>query len=259
MAAYGHAALQRRITEANERGRAALIPFLTAAYPGLQSFWDILRELDDCGADIIEIGVPFSDPVADGPVVAAASQTAISNGATLEYILEELTRRKGSFQAPLVLMGYYNPFMRYGLERFAQAAGAAGVSGCIVPDLPLEEDAELRAALSRHGLALIPLVGLNTSEERMAAYAARAQGYVYLASVLGTTGARQGFPPELRAALERARQAFSLPLALGFGLSGPEQLAGLPFRPQAVVFGSALLKHLEAGGKAKDFLARWQK
>jgi tryptophan synthase alpha chain len=155
-------------------------------------------------------------------------------------------------------MGYYNPFLQYGLRAFAAEAAAAGVAGCIVPDLPLEEGAPLREALRAEGLDLIPLVGLNTSAERMAAYARVAGGYAYLVSVLGVTGERGGFPPELAAALERAQKAFSVPLALGFGLSRPEQLAGLPARPAAVVFGSALLKHLQAGRKAADFMAIWR-
>jgi tryptophan synthase alpha chain len=158
-------------------------------------------------------------------------------------------------------MGYYNPFLQYGLERFAQEAGVAaggGVSGCIVPDLPLEEASAMRSALAGKNLALIPLVGLNTSGERMAAYAREAQGYAYLVSVLGTTGERGSFSPEINAALQMAGRKFSVPLALGFGISSPAQLEALPFKPQAVVFGSALLKHLEEGGNVSGFMARWK-
>ncbi len=226
---------------------------------GAAAFRAVLDDLDAAGADIIEIGVPFSDPVADGPVVEAASRRALENGASLAGILENLVRRKGRYHAGLVLMGYYNPFLRYGLARFAGAARDAGVSGCIVPDLPLEEDGPLRAALKAQGLALIPLVGLNTGPRRMAAYAREAEGYAYLVSVLGATGERGAFPPELGEAWERAEAAFRLPLALGLGLSRPEQLESLPFKPRAVVFGSALLRHLAAGGSARDFMARWRK
>ncbi|MDR2826372.1 MAG: tryptophan synthase subunit alpha [Deltaproteobacteria bacterium] len=253
--------LTQSIQAANKQGRVALIPFITAGFPSLDRFWTILEELDDAGADIIEIGVPFSDPVADGPVVAAASQLALANGVTLDWLLRELAARKERCRAPLVLMGYYNPFLQYGLEKFAQKATEAKVgeiAGCIVPDLPLEEAERMRSALNGNNLALIPLVGLNTSEQRMAAYAKTARGYVYLVSVLGTTGERGAFSDELNAALLRAKKSFSIPLALGFGLAHPEQLAGLPFKPQAVVFGSALLKHLEEGGRAADFIARWK-
>ncbi len=249
--------LKERIYAANASGRHALIPFVTAGYPTIDRFWDIMEDLDHAGADIIEIGVPFSDPVADGPVVEAASQRAINNGVTLHWLLEALLRRKHSFRAGLILMGYYNPFLKYGLDRLAANAAAVGISGLIVPDLPLEESADMRTALKKYGLSLLPLVGVNTSRERMVSYAENAEGYAYLASVLGTTGQRAGFPPELAKALENACDIFKIPVALGFGLSRPEQLHDLPVKPRAVVFGSALLNHIENGGKAGDFIRNW--
>ena len=250
--------LTRRIRAANAGGRTALIPFLTAGFPERERFWIHLAELDAGGADIIEIGVPFSDPVADGPVVEAASQRALQNGVTLGWILDGLRQRKGAFRAALVLMGYYNPFLQYGLETMASDAAEAGVSGCIVPDLPLDEDAPLRVALERYGLALVPLVGVNTGAERMRAYGAKAAGYAYLVSVLGTTGVRSSFPPELEASFRLAEESFNVPVALGFGISRPEQVAAMPIRPRAVVFGSALLRHLEQGGSAASFMRQWE-
>lgn len=251
--------LEQNIRAAEAQGRTALIPFVTAGFPTLTRFWEVLDELDQAGADIMEIGVPFSDPVADGPVVEAASVKALEQGVTLEALLQGL--RQHSYRAGIVLMGYYNPFLQYGLERFAADAAAAGVAGCIVPDLPLDEDADMRRTLRAHGLALIPLVGPNTSAERMAAYAAQGEGYAYVVSLLGTTGVRQGLPAEARHTLQRARAAFSLPVALGFGLHSPEQLANLSAdeKPHAAVFGSALLRHLEAGGTGKNFLETWKK
>ena len=252
--------LEKKIRDAVSAGRTALIPFLTAGFPDRGSFWPTLMELDENGADIIEIGVPFSDPVADGPVVEAASRRALSDGVRLRDILAELAVRKGLFKAGLVLMGYYNPFLQYGLGRFAQDAAAAGIHGCIVPDLPHEEDAPLRAALAEHDIALIPLVGPNTGEERMRLYVGGSRGYVYVASVVGITGERGELAPQAAEAVRRARGVFSLPIALGFGLSGPAHLADLPddARPDAVVFGSALLNHLDAGRGAAEFLARWR-
>ena len=252
--------LEQRIRAARAEGRTALIPFLTAGFPDRDRFWDVLRELDASGADVIEIGVPFSDPVADGPVVEGASRRALEQGVTLRGLMEGLARRAGSLRAGLVLMGYVNPFMRYGLERFAEDAARAGVHGCIVPDLPLEESGPFREALAGRGIDLLTLVGPNTTEERMALYAPVSRGYVYVASVLGTTGERAGLPPEAEAALERAGRVFSIPVALGFGLREPGQLAGLPpeKRPDAAVFGSALLKHLDAGGTAASFLDVWK-
>ena len=206
--------LEQKIRDAHTAGRTALIPFVTAGFPTLDTFWGIIEELDANGADVIEIGVPFSDPVADGPVVEDASRRALEQGVSLNWIMDGLKQRAGNFKAGIVLMGYLNPFLQYGLKRFAADAAQAGVSGCIVPDLPLDESAPVRTTLKAHGIDLIALVGQNTSEERMREYAAISEGYVYVVSVLGTTGARTGLPPQVEETLRRARKAFNLPLAL---------------------------------------------
>ncbi len=250
--------LTQRIRQANTNGRKALIPFLPGGFPDCDSFWTHLAALDAGGADIIEIGVPFSDPCADGPTVEQASIQALDAGVTLTGLLEGLKARSGQFQAELVLMGYLNPFLQYGFERLARNAAEAGVAGFIIPDLPLDEDAPYRATLRSHGIALVPLVGLNTDSARMQAYANAADGYVYVVSVLGTTGARDAFPPELAETLARARQAFSLPLALGFGIKEPGQLAVFGDSMDAVIFGSALITHLREHGEVASFMARWQ-
>ena len=163
--------LTERINERVKQGRTAVIPFLTAGFPDLESFWTHLEGLDKGGADVIEIGVPFSDPVADGPVVEAASQKALANGVTLRWILEGLRQRKGTYSSQLVFMGYYNPFLQYGLEKFAREASEAGVVGWVVPDLPHGEDEPMRSALSECGMALVPLVGVNTRLQRLQKYA----------------------------------------------------------------------------------------
>lgn len=251
--------LEEKIRSAEKAGRLALIPFVTAGFPSRERFWDVMRELDESGADIIEIGVPFSDPVADGPVVEAASVRALESGVTLRGILEELYAHRGEVKAGLVLMGYMNPFLQYGLERFAEDAARVGVHGVIVPDLPFDEAGEMRRLLKEQGIALIALVGPNTSEERMQLYAEVSEGYVYVVSVMGTTGERGQLPPEVPLVLERARRVFSLPVALGFGLKSPEQLAFLAEdrRPDAAVFGSSLLKHIDAGGAPRAFMEKW--
>ena len=269
------------IMENNRRaGRLSRIPFLPAAFPGREEFWTILAELTAHGADIIEIGVPFSDPVADGPQVAEASRKALANGGGLDYIFEGLTRHRAELPSGLVLMGYVNPFIQYGwagasqdrpagearavmtasLKFLAEKMNEAGVSGLIVPDLPLEESEPWLAALKPLGLDLIALVGPNTSLEKMKDYAAGGGGgYVYVVSVMGVTGLREALPPEAAVTLQRARQAFALPLALGFGLSSPAQLQNLPpeDRPDGAVFGSALIRHLSVGGAVRDFMAPW--
>lgn len=252
--------LEQKIRAAREAGRLALIPFVTAGFPDDSSFWPAIQELDEGGADIIEIGIPFSDPVADGPVVEEASRRVLSDGMSLTRLLGELEERKDFFHCGMVLMGYYNPILQYGLGKFAVDAARAGVHGVIVPDLPYEEAGELRALLAAQGIALIALVGPNTSEERMRLYADVSQAYVYVVSVMGTTGQRSQLAPQVAETMRRARSVFSLPLALGFGLSKPEQIEDLPpdARPDAAVFGSALLRWLDEGNSAADFIARWK-
>lgn len=270
------------IKKNQSEGRLTKIPYLPAAFPGAETFWATLAELAEHGADIIEIGVPFSDPIADGPVVAAACQKALANGGDLDYILKGLERHRSELKCGLILMGYVNPFIQYlwkpavektsggpvsetvaeSLRLLAGSLARAGVQGLIVPDLPLEESAPWLEALSAHGLDLIALVGPNTGLEKMKRYArSGVGGYVYVVSVMGTTGVRDGLPPEVEDTLKRARQAFDLPLALGFGLSSPGQIQAISpeARPEAAVFGSALIKHLENGGRAADFMAAWQK
>lgn len=249
------------ILAARSQGRHAVIPFITAGFPDMERFWDALAEVDAAGADIIEIGIPFSDPVADGPVIEDISRCALAQGVTLSWVVEGLRARKGSYRAKLVFMGYANPFIQYGLERLAAHCAEVGVSGLIVPDLPLEETPEFRAALAPHGLSLITLVGPNTSLERMKAYAPYAQDYVYVVSVLGTTGGVNEHVEAVADTIRRARAAFDVPLALGFGLRVPEQLDSLPAdaRPDAAVIGTALLQHIRRGDPVSSFLAPWFK
>ena len=254
--------LTKRILEARAKGRLGLIPFLPAGYPDKRRFWDEIDALDASGADIIEIGMPFSDPVADGPVVEHASLKCLDAGVNLTWLLNELAARKGRYQAGLVLMGYLNPVLQYGLARFAADATSAGVHGVILADVPFEESGSIRAAFDPQGLTLIPLVGLNTTPERMALYAKEGRGFVYFVSVLGTTGVQSSFdsglPATIRAGLAAAKAAFSIPVALGFGLKHPDQLKALDGLVDAAVFGSALIRHIDAGGDSKGFMEVWK-
>jgi len=256
--AEGGKRLRERIERAAAEGRRALIPFLPAGYPHTESFWDHVRELDRSGADIIEIGVPFSDPVADGQAVEEASQQSLGLGVDLDWIFSGLGRVRDEIGAELVLMGYVNPFLQYGWDHLARRMGECRVSGLIAPDLPLEESDGPERALGESGASLIRLVGVNTSEERMRRYAEHADGFVYFVSVLGTTGGDGGLSPELTKGLSRAEEIFDAPLALGFGLSRPEQLQGVRERVDAVVFGSALIRHIRDGGSPGGFMARWR-
>ncbi len=251
--------LQIAIESAKKQGRTALIPFITAGFPDMDRFWEELQAIDQAGADIIEIGVPFSDPVADGPVIENASRDALARGVTLAWILDGLKQRAGQYKAQLVLMGYINPFMQYGYEKLAKDAHQAGVAGFIIPDVILEESQEIRQALAPYDIDVITLVAPNTSLERMKEYAQSARGFVYVVSVLGTTGGTVDLADSVTNTLSRAREAFDIPLALGFGLKEPSQLDVLPsdMRPDAAVFGSALLRHIEEGKPVTSFLAPW--
>lgn len=247
--------LEEKIANAKKAGRVAAIPFLTAFFPNSEKFWKHLEELDNAGADIIEIGVPFSDPVADGPIIEEASRKALAGGANLKNLLAGLKRRR--FRAGIVLMGYLNPFLQYGLENLARDAKEAGAHGFIIPDLPYEEEDIIKPILEKNDLVLIPLVGHNTPPERMEKYAKDARGYVYAVSVMGVTGEREKMAQNVSTLLKRVKKAFKVPAALGFGLRHPDQLKDLEEKPDAAIFGSALITHLEAGKSAEEFIKPW--
>ncbi len=252
--------MKNAIKKANSQGRKAVIPYITAGFPNTKRFWYELKEIDEAGADIIEIGVPFSDPVSDGPVIEKASADAIAHGVSLKWILEGLKERKGLYDAKLVLMGYLNPFMQYGYNQLAEDASDAGISGFIIPDQILEESVEIREAFATKGLTLITLVGPNTSLERMKEYAPYSEGFIYVASVLGTTGHNDQDIAALSKTMVEAREAFAdTPLSIGFGLQRPEQLNSLPSyaHPDAAVLGTSLLLHIESGKPVIDFLSPW--
>ncbi len=252
--------MKETILKANREGRKAIIPFITSGFPTPETFWEKLAELDAAGVDIIELGIPFSDPVADGPVIEATSRKALAAGVTLAGTLAGLKERKGQFRAKLVLMGYANPFLQYGLERLAQDCVEAGVSGFIIPDMPLEETPEFREVFDKYGLTIVTLVGPNTTLERMQAYAPFTKEYVYVVSLLGTTGSKNDHLAAVADTMRRARKAFPhAAIALGFGLKEPAQLEELPAdaQPDAAIIGTALLRHLEAGQSAADFFRPW--
>lgn len=250
--------MQSKIEAAKAKGKVALIPFLPAGFPNRDQFWKELEQLDAAGAAVIEIGMPFSDPVADGPVVEKASLQCLEDGINLTWIFDGLKARKGRFNAALLLMGYLNPVYQYGLDAFGADCAAAGVSGLIIADLPHEESDFVKKAMAPHNVALVPLIGLNTSPERMRLYAADARGFCYFVSVLGTTGQRDSLPERIREKLAEARSIFTIPIALGFGIKHPDQLANFTGLMDAAVFGSALITHIATGHTSTQFMEPWQ-
>jgi tryptophan synthase alpha chain len=242
------------IRSAAARGEPALIAYLTAGFPERERFREQLRALA-AAADVVEIGVPFTDPMADGVTIQRASRAALGQGVTLEWILAELAAQ-GGLRAPLLLMSYLNPLLALGLGSLAKAAAAAGVSGFIVPDLPLDESNELRVALEPHELALVQMVTPVTDAARLAALCAGSQGFVYAVTMTGTTGRNVAVPDEVLAYLDRVRAASALPVCAGFGIRSRAQVERLRGHVDGVVVGSALVEVLERGEDPAAWLAQ---
>ncbi|PKO21284.1 MAG: tryptophan synthase subunit alpha [Chloroflexi bacterium HGW-Chloroflexi-1] len=229
-------------TTARAQGRAALMPYFTLGYPDATTSEQIIRAIAGAGADLIELGVPFSDPLADGPTIQHSTQVALDGGMTLTRGLELTARlRAGGVTQSLLLMGYVNPILTYGVERFVADATAAGADGFIVPDLPPEEAGALEAACRTHGRALVYLLAPTSTPARVAAIAARTSGFLYLVSLAGVTGARNALPPDLPSFVERARAAAHCPIAVGFGIATPEQARAVGRIADGVIVGSALI------------------
>lgn len=229
-------------------GRTALMPYLTMGYPERQSALELVPVLVEAGADLIELGVPFSDPLADGATIQAASQRALTNGMTLALCLEQAAAlRARGLTVPFVLMGYYNPILQMGVARFARQTAAAGVDGVIVPDLPPDEARDLRTALRSQGVDPIFLLAPAQDDERVRLVAGYTCGFLYLVSLTGVTGARERLPLDLASFVARVRAVTGQPLAVGFGISTPDQAAQVARIADGVIVGSALIKAIGTG------------
>jgi tryptophan synthase alpha chain len=235
---------------AREEGRVALIPYVMAGYPDLATSEALAITLGEAGADILELGIPFSDPLADGATVQHASQRALEQGTTMADALALAGRITARISTPLVPMTYYNPIFRYGIARFCQAAGEAGVAGLIVPDLPPEEAEPLQDAATRHGIELVFLVAPSSTEPRIERVVRAAErtggGFLYCVALSGVTGARDRLPEQLADFVGRVRARTSLPLAVGFGVSRPEHVAEIGRIADGAVVASALLNAVDA-------------
>jgi tryptophan synthase alpha chain len=236
--------------------KPAIVAFITAGYPEPATFLSNLAEVTRA-ADAVEIGVPFTDPMADGVTIQRSSQAALSKGVSLHWIFEQLAAGEAELAAPVLLMSYLNPLLAFGLEALAQRAADVGVSGFIVPDLPFEESAPLRAALDVHGLALVQLVTPATPPERLAMLCERSQGFVYAVTRTGITGGSSGgeLPDELAAYLAAVKAASALPVCAGFGVRDRQQVATIGRHADGVIVGSALIEALERGESPAVFLA----
>ena len=240
-----HQRVARAILEANKNDEPAIVAYLTAGFPSAAKFREHLAAVA-AGADVVEIGVPFTDPMADGVTIQRASESALHQGVSLKWILAELRAMQRPL-APLVLMSYLNPLLQYGFARLAEDAASAGVCGFIVPDLPFDEGEDLRVALGRSGLALIQMVTPVTLRPRMAMVCAASQGFVYAVTMTGTTGRSASVPTDVLDYLARVRAASSVPVCAGFGIRSRQQVLKLRGHVAGVVVGSALVEVLERG------------
>lgn len=242
----GPGRIERALTRARDEGRIALIAYLTAGYPEPKATPGLVRALVAGGADAIELGIPFSDPLADGVTIQRASERALQEGTTAAGCLELVRALRGEgLVIPLVLMTYYNPILAYGQDGFLQDAAAAGTDGLIVVDVPPEEGEELASRCRSADLAFVPLLAPTSTAESITLAAQEASGFIYCVSVAGVTGAREALSAELGAFLRRVRQRTALPLAVGFGLSHREHIEALAGQADAAVVGSAILDVIE--------------
>jgi len=251
--------IERRFARLREEGRAGLVIYLTAGDPDPETSLRLFQGLAGAGADLIEIGMPFSDPMADGPAIQAAGQRALKAGMTLRKTLAMVRAlREADPDTPYVLMGYYNPIYRYGADAFARDAVAAGVDGAIVVDLPPEEDAELAAPARAAGLSIVRLATPTSDEARLPAIVGGAGGFLYYVAITGITGTSSADAASVNAAVARLRRFTGLPIAVGFGIKTPAQAAEVAKAADAAVVGSALVDrlslNLEPDGRAKPGL-----
>jgi tryptophan synthase alpha chain len=246
--------IEERFKALKKAGRKAFVAYLTAGDPGLDKTAELISALDVAGVDIVEIGVPFSDPTADGPAIQAASQRALKRGATLEKVFTMIAALRRTSGIPIVLFGYYNPILSYGPERFAADAKASGVDGLLVVDLPPEEADELRRYTDPAGLAFIILIAPTTDPERARKILRRAAGFVYFISVTGVTGTAAPRTEDVERDVERIKTMTALPVAVGFGISTPEHAAAIAPLADGVVIGSALVRLIGEKGGSDDLI-----
>lgn len=244
----GHERIRQIFEQTRDEKRAAFMPYFTLGYPDLSQTSSYIQAIADNGADLIELGVPFSDPLADGAMIQHSTQVALNEGMSVRRAME-ITRglRQGGIGQGLILMGYINPILSYGIERYAREAAESGVDGLIVPDLPMQEAQSLEEACRQNGLALIAMLAPNSTEERIRLAADHANGFIYLVSVTGVTGERDSLSEDLSAFVQRVRKVSHIPLAVGFGISNPKQAKAVAEIADGVIVGSAMIKAARKG------------
>ncbi len=241
----------------------AFIPFITGGDPFLEITEQLLYAMEEAGADIIEIGIPFSDPIAEGPVIQAANERALAAGCTTDRLFETVKKAREKVQVPMVFLTYLNPIFTYGKERFMERCRECGIQGVIVPDMPFEEKGELREVCREYGVEIISLIA-PTSHERITAIAKEAEGYIYCVSSLGVTGMRKEISTDIQGMVDKVRQVTKVPCAVGFGISTPEQAQKMAAVSDGVIVGSRIVKIVEEYGDeavpyVKDYVRNMKK
>ncbi|WP_073199784.1 tryptophan synthase subunit alpha [Gracilibacillus kekensis] len=245
----GKAKIDQAFKQVLDRGDKAFVPYIMAGDGGLDQLDEQLAFLEEAGATVVELGIAFSDPVADGPTIQEAGLRALANGVSLSAVLETLKKSKAERKIPIVLMTYINPIHTYGIEAFAKSCEEAGVDGLIIPDLPLEEERLIVPTLQENKIALIRLAALTSTEERLTEIAKRTEGFLYAVTVTGTTGARASFQDELGAHLASLREKSNAPVLAGFGVSTPEHVRSLTEHCDGVIVGSKIVDSLYKGDR----------
>jgi tryptophan synthase alpha chain len=248
-----HERIGAALTAANDAGRPALVPFITAGYPEPNDFIATLKAIAEVG-DVVELGIPFSDPMADGMTIQRSSFEALRKGVSLKWIFDQLDSAQGEIDAPLVMMSYLNPLLAFGYEALAERALAADVCGFIIPDLPFEESADIRAALEAKGLGLIQLVTPATPDDRLRRLCGASRGFVYAVTITGITGGDTGLPPDLTDYLDKVSGMSSIPVCAGFGIREAKDVAAVGEHAAGAIVGSALVEVLERGDDPRDYL-----
>ncbi|MEQ2130332.1 tryptophan synthase subunit alpha [Caldanaerobacter subterraneus KAk] len=238
--------IDRRFDDLKKEGKKALITFITAGDPDIDTTYDIVLALEKAGADIIELGIPYSDPLADGPTIQASSQRALAKGIKIRDIMNLVMRIREKSDIPIVYLVYYNSVFKYGIEKFLEDSKKAGVDGLIIPDLPLEERKEVLDIADKYEIYLIPLVA-PTSKERIKAITENGKGFVYCVTLTGVTGAREEITTDLEEYMRLVSSYTSMPKALGFGISGPEMARKLKSLSDGIVVGSAIVERIAKG------------
>ena len=245
-----------KLLAVKSENRPALVPYLTVGYPTIKLSTEIALKVLGSGADMLELGIPFSDPIADGPTIQKTGFKALENGVSLSVCMDVLTNiRKENDAAPIIFMGYFNPFLQYGLERFMEEASDRGLDGLIIPDLPIEESVVISEQCRKNGIHLIPLLAPTSTEERIRSSCEHAGGFIYCVSLTGVTGAREGLSVGVEGLVEKIRIHTDLPVLVGFGVSQKKDVEMISKFAEGAVVGSAFLDHIASSREGSEISA----